>query len=249
MCSQLQALRTSSLRTSQVQCSSSDASNDHSHRGSLTVWCQVSQASRAEVGSIEAHSSANSAPTHASASLMNDTFLFNHCLPPLQLNANSFCPFPATAVLVYTLEISVSKPLIRLLQIIALCISFNPSTASPNPQGNLGSVPFSHLPTLNRASPTYEHNCSLRTCGCQWGWEPRSKSTHTRSVSCLFSQQLKLPLRQLQTKLEPLVPQPVKTQPGCLSYRHPVKMGHFLPHQLFSYQTGVSKMSNSSLRP
>ena len=81
----------SSLRTSQVQCSSSDVSRDHGHRSSLTVWSQVSQASRAEVymGSIEAHSSTNSAPTHASVSL-NDIFLFDHCLPSLHLNANSF---------------------------------------------------------------------------------------------------------------------------------------------------------------
>ena len=73
----------SSLRTSQVQCSSSDVSRDHGHRSSLTVWSQVSQASRAEVymGSIEAHSSTNSAPTHDSVSL-NDIFLFNHCSHP-----------------------------------------------------------------------------------------------------------------------------------------------------------------------
>ena len=111
----------SSLRTSQVQCSSSDVSRDHGHRSSLTVWSQVSQASRAEVymGSIEAHSSTNSAPTHDSVSL-NDIFLFNHCLPSLHLNANSFWPFPATGVLVQALIISVSKPLTRLLQIIAL---------------------------------------------------------------------------------------------------------------------------------
>lgn len=189
------------MRTSQVQCSSSVASNDHGHRSSLTVWSQVSQASRAEGGSIEAHSSTKSAPTHAAVSL-NDTFLFNHCLPSLHPNDNSFWPFPATGVLVYALEISVSKPLTRLLQIIALCISFNPSTASPNPQGNLGSVPFSHLPTLNWTSPTYEHNCSLRTCGCQWGWEPRCKSTHTdtQSISCLLQPTIKAAIESIPDK-------------------------------------------------
>lgn len=152
------------------------------------LWSQFSHASRAEGGFVEAHRSTNLAPTHASCFSEWLLSLLQSLLTVPPPNHQPLLAFPAMGVLVYALEMSVSKPFTVLLQILSLHVSPLTLQQPPLTLREICGVFVSVSARGPPPAPSFLINDAESRCpglsqlvsvtaasgpvGCRWGWEP-----------------------------------------------------------------------------